>query len=314
MGRALLVVVVTSILQLIQPVNAMRVMVMDQNRRHVIGTYNIIEPSTISSKQRAMITRSAVAGAVALTVTSSLVSGHIAAAAPYDAGSSADDLDCRTCQEGGDVLCKKCLIKANNKDLRGSDHTWYNPINLRVYDTKGKSFMPLTSSIIADRIKGKRVVFVAENHENPTHHKLQFSIARTLAETSGSDNLAIAMEPFLRQHQGSLDNFVFGHKNLARLLYETEFYKWGYSVNLYSRILQFAAKNNIQLVGINIPQKVVQLVSMIGISKLPDELRQLLPEVDLSNDKHRRLFLDAVSGEGGHIKPGNLTPPTLTSL
>ena len=258
-----------------------------------------VTPQSVMSKQRSMITRGA--ASVALTLTSSLLSARRSANAR-----ELDNNDCRVCQDGGDVLCRQCFIKANNKELRDiDDHTWYNPLNTRIYEPARGSFLPVSPSVIADTLRDKRVIIVAENHENPTHHKLQFEIAKTLVAGTPNIGVAIGLEPFYRQHQSSLDNFVFKHKNLARLMFETDFYKWGYSINLYSRILQFAAKNNVKLVGLNIPQPVVRLTSMVGLTKLPPELQELLPSVDLGNQKHRAMFMEAVSTDGGHMMHGN---------
>lgn len=104
--------------------------------------------------------------------------------------------------------------------------------------------------------------------------------------------MAIGLECFYRQHQRALDRFVFNHRNLAILKRETKWdgwtfihsfiltihkhtvlkilyssFKltnvilyfsetWGYDLNYYAKIFNFAAVYGIRLVGLNAPLQV----------------------------------------------------------
>ena len=166
------------------------------------------------------------------------------------------------------------------------------------------SYLPPKPEIFLskDRLDGRKIVAIGEVHSNPCHHKLEFDIIRTLANggVDGSKLGAIALECFYRQHQGALDSFIFDHKNVAILKRETDWDKnWGYDLNYYAKIFQFAAVNNIRLVGLNVPYQVASLVGRYGLDNLPAELRRLLPPVDLTVQKHRQQFEDAILASGG---------------
>lgn len=93
------------------------------------------------------------------------------------------------------------------------------------------------------------------------------------------------------------------HKDLGLLKYETDWDNtWGYDLNYYAKIFNFAAQNGVRLLGLNMPIQVAKLVSEMGLDNLPESLRKLLPEVDLSVEKHKDLFRRALSIGGHDIK------------
>ena len=83
--------------------------------------------------------------------------------------SIASTKECDICGENGDILCRRCLMEANNG--RGAEHTWYNPVNERIYDTTRKSFMPAHSEILIKELKDRRIITIGEVHSNPCHHR-----------------------------------------------------------------------------------------------------------------------------------------------
>jgi uncharacterized iron-regulated protein len=108
--------------------------------------------------------------------------------------------------------------------------------------------------------------------------------------------MAIGLECFYRQHQGALDRFVFSHQDMGTLKRETSWTQsWGYDLNYYAKIFNFAAQRQIRLVGLNVPYPVAKLVSQVGLDGIPPKLRTLLPPVDLSVKKHKDQFVQAMS-------------------
>ena len=98
--------------------------------------------------------------------------------------------------------------------------------------------------------------------------------------------------------------FVFLHGNMGMLKAETRWDEtWGYDLNYYAKIFNFAHKNGIRLIGINVPIQVAKLVSQVGYDKIPKELKSLLPELDLSVQSHRNYFINSIKGsmhDGGN--------------
>lgn len=204
--------------------------------------------------------------------------------------------ECLKCSDNGDQLCAKCLIIENNNSLLKESKYFYNPINSRIYDTTKKSFLPGSSSdTICNELKNRRVVVIGENHYHPCHHKIEFDILKAISTKYGYKNVAVGLECFYRQHQNALDRFIYIHKNLAKLKEECKWNEnWGYDLNYYAKIFQYCAIHNIRIIGLNLPYPVAQLTAKVGLKNLPQELSQLLPEVDLTNKKHRDQFYKAM--------------------
>jgi uncharacterized iron-regulated protein len=130
---------------------------------------------------------------------------------------------------------------------------------------------------------------------------------KAIAATNPGKKLAIGLECFYRQHQASLDRFIFTHHDMGTLKKETRWTEsWGYDLNYYAKIFNFAAKRKIRLVGLNVPYPVARLVSQVGLKQLPEELKVLLPEVDLSVARHRSMFDNAMVG-GAHGPSADLS-------
>lgn len=203
------------------------------------------------------------------------------------------------------------LVSMSKPALASSpiNNPWYNPYNQRIFDTQRGSFLPSHAELyLGNEIGTRNVVVIGEIHSNPCHHRVEFEIVKTLASLPSSDskdnikrvssssvvpnsNIAIGMEAFYRQHQPALDDFIFSHKNFELLKKQTDWQTtWGYDLNYYSKILRYASKNNIRILGLNCPQPVVHYVSQVGLQNLPEELKNLLPSVDISDKLHRQQF------------------------
>jgi len=227
--------------------------------------------------QRRMLGRG-FSAAVAAAAGGALVPARSHAATPARAATVAGGL-CSSCGSGQaslSSLCNTCATGAR----------WYNPANERIFDTARGSYLPpLPSKFLSNkRLDGRTIVTIGEVHSNPCHHRLEFDIIRALSASSNNqkNKLSIGLECFYRQHQTVLDRFVFGHKDFGTLKRDTNWdQNWGYDINYYAKIFQFAAMNGIRLVGLNVPFQVAQLVGQVGLNQLPSELLRLLPDVDL---------------------------------
>jgi uncharacterized iron-regulated protein len=108
-----------------------------------------------------------------------------------------------------------------------------------------------------------RVVFIGEAHDRYDHHLTQLEIICRLAQQGRP--VAIAMEAFQQPFQGALERYVTRHRDLDRMLLETEYFmRWGFDARLYAPILQFAASRGIPLVALNASTEMVAQVSRDG--------------------------------------------------
>lgn len=205
------------------------------------------------------------------------------------------------CNNNNHCKCFKCIKAANAVD--DSEEEWYNPKNERIFDTLHNSYLPAHPELYLPRDLGsKRIITIGEVHSNPCHHRVEFEIIRSLASFKDPSNIAIGLECFYRQHQKALDRFVYYHNDMATLKEETKWTEtWGYDLNYYAKIFNFAAKKGIRLVGLNVPIEVASLVGRVGIDNIPPVLKSLLPNVDLKDEKHRNFFMDSIKSSGHNI-------------
>lgn len=178
----------------------------------------------------------------------------------------------------------------------------YNPQNERIYDTARRSFLPAAAAKkLTSELAGRKVVVIGEVHSNPCHHHCEFEVLRALADSNNND-VVIGLECFYRQHQKALDRYVFEHKSIGTLKEETKWdTSWGYDLNYYAKLFQFAKARGIRLLGLNIPYPVAQYVGQEGLEALPDKMKRLIPAIDLDDTKHKNQFMNLIgAGNGGH--------------
>lgn len=263
-----------------------------------------VVPRSFPKLQREALVTLVKASAVFAAATS--VSGAGAATTPRSCTCKSKDKGCTCVEEAGALALREQMDQISN------GKSFYDPRNERIYNTQKKSFIPAHPEDYLEKELGNRnVVVIGEVHSNRCHHHAEFEMVRALHRRGGEfprPGMAIGLECFYRQHQTALDNFVFLHGDMGTLKRETNWQNtWGYDLNYYSKIFQFAALNKIRLIGLNVPYQVVQLVSSSGFDDLPPSLKRLLPPLVLDNDKHRQQFVDAISGSLGHAAdPGNM--------
>lgn len=175
----------------------------------------------------------------------------------------------------------------------------YDPSRAVLFDTQRGSFLPadpkayLASALRRGRAEGAappRVIFAGEEHTNPTHHRYQLELIEAVNELDDAP-LAIGLEMFYRQHQPALDEFVFVDGDFGKLKKRTHWSStWGYNFNDYAKVLAYARRHRIRLVGLNVPYPLVAMVAQYGLDRVPVELRPFLPEMDLGNAEHLERF------------------------
>lgn len=136
-------------------------------------------------------------------------------------------------------------------------------------------------------IKDCRIVFVGETHDNYQAHKVQLKIIKGLFDVSGG-SIAIGMEMFQRRSQDKLDAFISGEMGEKQFLKEVWLPDWGYDYNYYKEIFDFAKTNGIKLIALNANNELREEINSKGFENLSDEKKKELPEIDMSDEYHRK--------------------------
>lgn len=132
---------------------------------------------------------------------------------------------------------------------------------------------------IIDELKTKRVVYVGESHTSVADHILQFRIIEALYKRN--PNLAIGMEMFPHSSQQALDEYIGGKTDMdeREFLKKSRYFKvWRYDFRLFRAIFNFARKNNIPVVGLNIDRAVVSSIfKNSSTDSLTEEQKKNIP-------------------------------------
>ena len=160
------------------------------------------------------------------------------------------------------------------------------PPNSVVDAASGKAIEPEALFAV---LRTQTVVYVGERHDVPDDHGVQYAILRQLHRDEAS--LAIGMEMFQVPYQEPLTQWSDGVIDETVLRRETEYDKrWGFDFSMYRPILEYARNRGIEVVALNAPREVAYAVAKDGLDSLPPEQAEALPELDLTNERHRALF------------------------
>jgi len=140
---------------------------------------------------------------------------------------------------------------------------------IRIRDGNTTSFEDMVEEISA-----AQAIFIGEQHNEPTHHRTQLDVIRTLHKKGR--HLAIGLEMFQKENQKSLDDWISG-KIPEREFIPIFLENWGFRWELYRNIFLYARENKIPLVGLNVPQEITRKVGKTGFLSLTDEERMKLP-------------------------------------
>jgi aminopeptidase N len=140
---------------------------------------------------------------------------------------------------------------------------------------------------VMERVAGKKIVYIGENHEQFSHHVMELEAIKELHRRE--KKIGIGMEMFQRPFQKALDDYIEGKIDERELLKTTQYFKrWGFDYNLYRPILQFARSERVPVVALNMRQEIVDKVFQGGLDSLAEEEKNLLPSrMDFSDDAYK---------------------------
>jgi uncharacterized iron-regulated protein len=153
-------------------------------------------------------------------------------------------------------------------------------------------------SLVAD-LKGRRMVFMGEIHDQEGHHRAQARLIDALHQQDIP--LAVGLEMFQAASQADLDLWVAGQ------IAEQDFVplyrrNWGVPWPLYRPIFLYARDHRIPLLGLNVPPEITRKVARRGFSSLDPEDLARLPGVSCDVDKVYEAFISRVLGDRAHSR------------
>lgn len=129
--------------------------------------------------------------------------------------------------------------------------------------------------VLATRLAAADVVFLGEQHDDETTHRVQRLLLEAVAEQR--NNVSLALEMFERDVQEPLDHFQMGHTSEAEFLAEAR--AWPRYARDYKPLVDFAITREWAVVAANVPRPLAAEVAKAGLAVLAGR-----------SDTDRRLF------------------------
>jgi uncharacterized iron-regulated protein len=167
----------------------------------------------------------------------------------------------------------------------------------RLYDLEKNKELLLGDAI--DDLKKKRIILVGEHHTNQNHHFGQLNVIQSLHEAGA--RVVIGLEMFRSDSQQALDQWVAG--NIGKKQFEAIYYdNWNYPWSVYRMIFEYARKEKIPMIGLNVPREITRQVSRGGFNSLSEEQKGQLKNVSCRVDKEYMDYIKRAFGGHGHGK------------
>jgi len=152
---------------------------------------------------------------------------------------------------------------------------------------------------VTEAAAAKKIIYLGEYHDRFSHHNIELQIIRELHKKD--PRLAIGMEMFQRPFQNTLDDYVSGAIDEREFLNRSEYFeRWGFDYNLYKPILDFARRERVPVVALNIRKEITEKVSKESMDALTDDERKELPrETDFADEDYRHRIREAFDQHKG---------------
>lgn len=157
----------------------------------------------------------------------------------------------------------------------------------------------VSAADIAKACNGVQYVLVGESHATPPHHAAQAEVIRALV--AQGRHVAVGMEMFTRENQRIVNGLSGGKMSLDEFRVESNWDKqWGHDYKAYTPVLQAVKDLELPIIALNVPRDWVRQVSRQGYDSFDEMQRKWVPQLDLTNANHRKVF-DSLMG--GHPMP-----------
>jgi uncharacterized iron-regulated protein len=151
---------------------------------------------------------------------------------------------------------------------------------------------------LIEELRGVRLVFMGEMHDNEGHHRAQLQVVRALKEAGAP--LVVGLEMIRRENQGTLDLWVSGKMSEENFLkvYRQNWGLWP----VYRDIFHYARQEKVPLLGLNLSRAITQQVARNGFASLSPQQMGELPTVRCDVDARYQEFIRR--SLGGHAHNG----------
>lgn len=142
---------------------------------------------------------------------------------------------------------------------------------------------------MVNEVRGARLIFVGEVHDNHEHHLAQLAVIQALHESGAK--LAIGLEMFNADGQGDLDSWLSGKVDVDSFvkMYNLQ---WNMPWPLYRDIFLYARDKHIPLIGLNMQRDIIRKVAQEGFGALTaEELKRLPPGITCNVDPAYKAFI-----------------------
>ncbi len=138
-------------------------------------------------------------------------------------------------------------------------------------------------------------VLVGEQHGTPAHHQMQASLIEALIRRGR--RVSVGVEYFTRENQINVHGLSTQSVSVAefeeRSGWKTQ---WGHPYPAYQPLWQTIYDHKLRVVALNLPRDWVRQASRQGFESFSPEQRKWLPELDLTNANHRKVFEALLGG------------------
>jgi uncharacterized iron-regulated protein len=192
---------------------------------------------------------------------------------------------------------KKCFIFCFAALLFSALGCWtkQNFDGHRMYDLNRETEVPISDAL--DDLKKNQIVLVGELHTNEQHHKAQLTVIRALKEAGL--RVAIGLEMFRHESQSDLDQWVSGEideQQFEKIYYDN----WNFPWSAYRNIFEYARKQQIPMIGLNVPREITRQVSRSGFKSLTPQQKGKIAEVSCIVDQQYMNYIRNAFGGHSH--------------
>lgn len=145
----------------------------------------------------------------------------------------------------------------------------------------------ITQTELLNRVAGKSIVLLGEEHDNAAHHRWQLNAMTALHSRNAKMMVGLEMVP--RRFQSVLDDWTAGELDEASFLEQVQWSQvWGYDPQMYLPLLYFARDNRLPGVALNVNRELVSRVGAGGWDALDDSDREGLSDPAPASADYRR--------------------------
>ncbi|MEA2104139.1 MAG: ChaN family lipoprotein [Candidatus Cloacimonadota bacterium] len=163
----------------------------------------------------------------------------------------------------------------------------------KLYDSATGQALSLLE--MADRLADYDVVFFGEYHDDALIHSIESEILPFLYAKRA--DMVISMEMFERDVQSVVDSFLTSQIAEDRFLQKSR--AWPNYISDYKNIVDFAVKNNLDVIAANVPRKYAALINKKGISALDsipeNEKKFTAKELKVLNNDYKIKFIETMT-------------------